>query len=221
MNTAVPGTVTVSAVSMPAMNSRSGRAWVCSCSCSSVKLTASPGWDSVLTRESYRDFRMHVEFNVNQVKDVKDPEADGNSGIYIQKRYEVQILDSFGLSGENNECGGVYTKAVPKVNMCLPPLQWQTYDVDFTNAVAGADGKKTKNAVMTLRHNGVAVHEALEINGVTGGSSSAGTITSASSGRSGSIQLTVGRRLGPRMGRLRRREYGRHAARDRRHRTAS
>ena len=49
-------------------------------------LTASPSWDSVITKESYGDFRMHVEFNVNEVKDAKDPESDGNSGVYIQQR---------------------------------------------------------------------------------------------------------------------------------------
>ena len=92
----------------------------------------------------------------------------GNSGFYQVLMYEVQVLDSFGLDGKNNECGGVYKKADPKVNMCLPPLVWQTYDVDFTNAVAEG-GKVVKNARLTLKHNGVVVHDDLEIDGKTGG----------------------------------------------------
>ena len=76
-------------------------------------LTASPAWDSVVTKESYRDFRMHVEFNVNEVKDAKDPEANGNSGIYIQNRYEIQIHNSFGVSEANYNascCGSIYRR---------------------------------------------------------------------------------------------------------------
>ncbi len=81
----------------------------------------------------------------------------------MQGRIEVQILDSFGLSGENNECGGIYTIAKPSVNMCLPPLQWQTYDVEYTAAKYDADKKKTTNAKMDVRHNGVLIHENVEL----------------------------------------------------------
>ena len=89
----------------------------------------------------------------------------------MQGRYEVQMLDSFGLEGKNNECGGVYTKADPKVNMCLPPLVWQSYDVEFANAVV-ENGKTIKPAQLTLKHNGVVIHDDLEITGTTGGSRS-------------------------------------------------
>jgi hypothetical protein len=79
------------------------------------------------------------------------------------------VLDSFGLRGENNECGGFYTKARPAVNMCFPPLSWQTYDVEFAAAKYDAAGKKIKNAVATVRHNGVVIHESYELPGATGG----------------------------------------------------
>src|SRR5215204_5230777 len=72
------------------------------------------------------------------------------------------------LDGKDNECGGVYTKAAPKVNMCLPPLTWQTYDAEFTNAVREGD-KVVRKARLTLRHNGVVIHDNLEIAGPTGG----------------------------------------------------
>jgi len=75
-------------------------------------------------------------------------------------------------TGKNNECGGIYSKADSKLNMCLPPLQWQAYDVEFTNAVS-ENGKKTKNAVITIRLNGVVIHDKLEIAGKTGGSRNA------------------------------------------------
>lgn len=122
----------------------------------------------ILTKRKFNNYVMHVEFLLPYRPEARG-QGRGNSGFYQVDHYEVQILDSFGLDGKNNECGGVYTKAEPKLNMCLPPLAWQTYDVEFTNAVA-ENGKKVKNARMTLRHNGVVIHDDLEITGTTGGS---------------------------------------------------
>ncbi len=133
-----------------------------------TKLLNTDGKD-IRTKSKFSNYTMHVEFMLPYRPDARG-QGRGNSGFYQVDHYEVQILDSFGLEGLNNECGGVYTKAAPKVNMCLPPLTWQTYDVEFTNAVTDANGKKVKNARMTLSHNGVVIHEDLEINGRTGGS---------------------------------------------------
>jgi hypothetical protein len=119
-------------------------------------------------RDDFQNYTLHVEFLL-PFKPLGRGQDRANSGVYMQDRYEVQVLDSFGLKGVGNECGAIYSKTPPSVNMCFPPLSWQTYDIDFAAAKYDADGKKTKNAVITVRHNDVVVHENLEIPGPTGG----------------------------------------------------
>lgn len=132
-----------------------------------AKLLNTDGAD-IVTKEKFSNYTMHIEFML-PFRPAARGQGRGNSGFYQIDLYEMQILDSFGLEGKNNECGGIYTIKEPKVNMCLPPLQWQTYDVEFANAI-NTDGKKTKNAIFTARHNGVVIHDALELPGKTGGS---------------------------------------------------
>lgn len=122
----------------------------------------------IRTSQKFLNYIMHVEFMLPFKPDARG-QGRGNSGFYQVDLYEMQILDSFGLMGLNNECGGIYQKADSKVNMCLPPLQWQAYDVDFNSAMM-KDGTKVRNAVLSARLNGVTIHEKLEINGKTGGS---------------------------------------------------
>jgi hypothetical protein len=119
------------------------------------------------TKEKFGDHTLHIEFRT-PFKPTARGQERGNSGVYIQGRYECQVLDSFGLEGENNECGGIYSIAKPKVNACFPPLTWQTYDMDFT-AARYEGGKKVKNARVTIRHNGIVIHSNLELpNGTPG-----------------------------------------------------
>jgi hypothetical protein len=119
------------------------------------------------TRDAFGSFTLHVEFRTPFM-----PEAEGqwrgNSGIYLQGRYEVQVLDSFGLAPEADGCGAIYAQRAPDRNMTFPPLSWQTYDVDFRAAAFDASGRRSAPAVLTLRHNGVVVHDAVEIDGPTG-----------------------------------------------------
>jgi hypothetical protein len=124
----------------------------------------------IRTKKNFNNYTAHVEFLLPYRPEARD-QGRGNSGFYQVDMYELQILDSFGLDGKNNECGGFYTKVAPKLNMCLPPLVWQTYDVEFTNSVA-ENGKKVKNARATVKHNGVLIHDNVEINGPTGGARS-------------------------------------------------
>ncbi|MFH0989991.1 MAG: DUF1080 domain-containing protein [bacterium] len=127
-----------------------------------------PGTGDIVTKQKFTDFRLHVEFRSPFMPEAKG-QARGNSGVYLQGRYEVQVLDSYGLSGEDNECGGIYKVAKPRVNMCAPPMQWQSYDITFHAPRFDKDGKKIKDALLTVSHNGVSIHEDLTIPGLTGG----------------------------------------------------
>jgi hypothetical protein len=106
-------------------------------------------------------FKVHVEFRVPYYPG-KGGQSRGNSGVYLQGRYEVQILDSYGLDSKDNDCGGIYQVAKPLVNACKAPTVWQSYDIDFTAPVF-RDGKKAKPARISVLHNGVPIHKDVEI----------------------------------------------------------
>ena len=122
----------------------------------------------IRTKRKFSNYHMHIEFLL-PYKPAARGQGRGNSGFYQVDDYEVQVLDSFGLEGLNNECGGIYSKRASDVNACLPPLQWQTYDVDFTNAVV-KDGRKLKNTRLTIRLNDIVIHDNIEIDSKCPGS---------------------------------------------------
>ena len=123
--------------------------------------------EGVTTKDSFGDAVWHIEFRLPYQPEDRG-QGRGNSGAYFNGSYEVQMLDSFGLEGKDNECGGIYKASPPSVNMCLPPLSWQTYDVEVTAPQFDGD-KKIANARLTVRHNGILIHDNTEIPGITPG----------------------------------------------------
>jgi hypothetical protein len=122
--------------------------------------------EGITSEDTFHDCSLHIEFMLPFMPEARG-QGRGNSGLYLQGRYEVQMLDSFALDGKDNECGGLYKIASPRINMCLPPLTWQTYDVDFTAAKYDETGQKLVNAKITVKHNGVLIHENQELPGPT------------------------------------------------------
>ena len=121
-----------------------------------------PGSGSITTAREFGDAKIHMEFRTPHEPDRRG-QGRGNSGVYVHFRYEVQVLDSYGLEGADNECGGMYKVAVPLVNMCAPPLQWQTYDIDYRAARYGENGERIENGRITVKHNGVTIHDDVEL----------------------------------------------------------
>jgi len=135
-----------------------------------VKATVTPeGYlrEGTQTVEPFGDFRLHAEFML-PFKPLGRGQDRGNSGFYLQGRYEVQVLDSFGKDSVENDCGALYRTRRPNLNMCLPPLAWQTYDIDFTTPKFDENGNKISDMKISIWHNGVLIHNQAQIPNKTG-----------------------------------------------------
>lgn len=126
-----------------------------------------PGTGDVCTKELFSDHYLHLEFKLSDM-----PEASGqhkaNSGVFLQGRYEIQVLDSSGWDVPGfGDCGAIYDQYAPLTNACKPALEWQTYDVIFR--APRCEGKVIKeNARVSIFHNGVVIQNNIELPGVTG-----------------------------------------------------
>ena len=113
------------------------------------------------TKQGFGDYTLHLEFRCSYMPEARG-QARSNSGLYLHDCYEIQVLDSFGLKGKDNQCGGFYQLRKPDVNMCFPPLTWQTYDIEFV-APKYEDGKKAADARVEVRHNGQVIHPEFDL----------------------------------------------------------
>lgn len=127
-----------------------------------------PGTGDLRTRETFKNFRLHVEFNIPFMPN-KHGQARGNSGVILQNLYEIQILDSYGIKvPKKNDCGAIYGQKAPMVNACKPPDTWQSYDIIFHSAHLDGEGKMIHNPVVTVYQNGVEIQRDQLIHGPTG-----------------------------------------------------
>jgi hypothetical protein len=143
--------------------SRSGPAkWKTSCG----KLTVN-GTGDIMTKEKYGDCQLHVEFRTPS-KAISEGQGRGNSGVYIQTLYEVQVLDSYNNETYyNGQAASVYKQSPPLVNASRKPGKWQVYDIVFHAPRFAADGSVTSPATVTVIHNGVLVQDHYELKGAT------------------------------------------------------
>jgi 3-keto-disaccharide hydrolase len=122
------------------------------------------GTGSIMTKEEFGDVQLHVEWATP--KEVKgEGQGRGNSGVYLQGRYEIQVLDSYNNKTYfNGQAGAFYEHNAPLVNASLKPGEWQTYDIIFHPPKAGANGKTVPGS-FTVLHNGVLIQDHIPVNG--------------------------------------------------------
>ncbi len=138
------------------------------------------GGGDLRTLQGFGDYRLHVEFNLPLYPPDVTGQARANSGVYMQDRYEIQVLDSYGIDPlQTNDAAAIYNQKAADVNAALPPENWQTYDIVYHQAEFDAAGQKTANARVTVVWNGVTVQDDVEILGLTGGSRPEGPATGA------------------------------------------
>ena len=120
-----------------------------------------PGTGDIMSRECFTDFYLHLEFRCPDMPEASGQQK-GNSGVFLQGRYEIQVLDSYGINIPGmGDCGAIYNQFAPLCNACKPPLEWQTYDAFFR-----APRGELKSR-LTVLQNGQIIHNNIELPGFT------------------------------------------------------
>ena len=130
-------------------------------------LTVKGGSGDIRTKQEFTDYQLHVEFRTPYMPEAKG-QARGNSGVYQVGRYELQVLDSYGLKSQDNDCGAIYKQYAPAVNACKKPMEWQSYDITFKSAKV-VDGKEVEKARITVIQNGQKILDDKPISVTPGG----------------------------------------------------
>ena len=125
-------------------------------------MMVTPDASDLVSKDKFEDLRMHIEFRTPFIPKERG-QSRGNSGVFVQDKYEVQVLDSFGLEGTYDECGALYKVSAPRVNACLPPTEWQTYDITFHGTRFNDDGSIKEHARITVLHNGILIQDNQEL----------------------------------------------------------
>lgn len=126
-----------------------------------------PGTGDLETRRPFGDCQLHLEWAAPSPSHGSDQEP-GNSGVYMMSLYEIQILESFeNKTYADGQAAAVYCQYPPLVNASLPPGQWQSYDIIFRGPRFSSDGKLQQTATLSVLHNGVLVHDHVELTGPT------------------------------------------------------
>ena len=130
-------------------------------------MTVDTGTGVIQTKQSFGDIQLHLEWRAPE-EVVGEGQERGNSGVYIQGRYEVQILDCYeNKTYVNGQTGAVYKQHIPLANACRPPGEWQTYDIIFVAPRFKDDGSLFSPATVTVLHNGVLLQNHAVILGTT------------------------------------------------------
>lgn len=130
-------------------------------------LTVAPGKGGIQTKREFTDYQLHIEWRSPEV--VKgEGQGRGNSGVFMQGRYEVQVLDSYqNETYPNGQAASLYKQYIPLVNATKAPGEWQTYDIIWTAPRFNNDGVLISKARITVLHNGVLVQNNIELDGPT------------------------------------------------------
>ncbi|MXV17066.1 DUF1080 domain-containing protein [Pedobacter sp. HMF7056] len=130
-------------------------------------MTVTKGTGDITTNQEFGDFQLHIEWS-SPAQVTGNSQGRGNSGVFLQDRYELQVLDSYdNRSYSNGQAGSIYKQSPPLVNVTRKPGEWNTYDVIYTAPRFTESGRLFSPARVTVLHNGVLVQNNFEIKGVT------------------------------------------------------